>query len=108
MINRNRDGMFIDTRLLRDHASKLSRQKRLAVELYECVKNMKRLSDPSEAYKYNSILRDAERMVYYFTKMDSVFDQIEYEATRAIDKIATKIEDNTERTRRTNKKNFML
>ena len=69
---------------------------------------MKRLSEPAEAYKYNSILRDVEQMVNYFSRMVTVFDQIEYEALGASRKIAAIIDNDTDRTRHINSKTFML
>lgn len=104
----NRHGSFVDTGLLRDHVSKLRQQKKIASRLYENVAAMKRLSDPSVAYQYNSILRDIQQMIDYFDRMAKELDHIGDEAVELSHRIGEMIEDSTEKTRRTISKNFML
>lgn len=99
---------FVDTGLLRDHVSKLRQQKKIASRLYENVAAMKRLSDPSVAYQYNSILRDIQQMIDYFDRMAKELDHIGDEAVELSHRIGKIIEESTERTRSTTSKNFML
>lgn len=104
----NKNSTFVDTGLLRDHISKLDVQKRLASDLYECIETMKKLCDPTVAYQYDSILRDAERLLQYFTKMVVTLDHIEYEANRMSIAIRTAIDDDAEATHRKTSENLML
>lgn len=104
----NKHGSFVDTGLLRDHVSKLRQQKKIASKLYDNVAAMKRLSDPADAYQYNSILRDVQQMIDYFDRMAKELDHIEDEAIELSHRIGEMIEESTDRTRRTTSKNFML
>ncbi len=69
---------------------------------------MKRLSDPADAYQYNSILRDIQQMIDYFDGMAKTLDHIEDEAVELSHRIGKMIEEGTEKTRHTISKNFML
>ena len=104
----NNDALFVDTGCLRDHVSKLREEKKLAARLYENVLVLRRLSDPSTSYQYNSILRDVNQMIEYFERMASVLNRIDDEAIRLSREIKHTIEEDTEATRYITAKELML
>ena len=83
--------------LLRDHISELNKEKKIAQELYDNVMAAKRLSDPSESYKYNRVLNEIEQLIEYFAKMADVLRNVEFEAGQLSQKIGATIEDDTAR-----------
>lgn len=104
----NKNSLFVDTGLLRDHVSKLREEKKLAIRLYENVAAMKRVSDPTISYQYNPILRDIEELMEYFGRMANLLDSIADDAIQLSHEIGALIEDNTELTRQVTSNNFML
>ena len=104
----NKNGLFVDTGFLRDHVSKLRQEKKIASELYENVKNMKNLSDPTVAYQYDSILRDIQQLIDYFAKMADSLAHIEDEAIQLSQEINQLIEDGTDETNRRVSQELML
>ena len=105
---RHGNGLFVDTRFLRDHVAKLREDRKLASRLYDQVAAMKRCSDPSSAYQYDAILRDIDQLEEYFRRMASFLDHVDDEAVRLSHELGERIEDDTENTRRTASGNFML
>lgn len=97
----NNDGVFVDTGYLRDHISKLRREKKIAMELYSSVRSMKALSDPTISYQYDPILRDINQLIDYFESMSRSLSHIEDEAIHLSNTIGALIEDDTENTRHT-------
>lgn len=104
----SKNDYFVDTELLRDHVSKLKRQKKLAYLLYDNINAMKQYSDPSMSYQYNSVLRDVEQLIQYFEKMAETLDHIDDKAVQLSQTIGDIIEDDTERLRRKTSEIFML
>ncbi len=104
----NYGGTFVDTGLLRDHVSKLRREKNIVSELYANVRAMRNLSDPTISYQYNSILRDIEQMIEYFERMASVLAHVDDEAVQLSLELRNLIESDTENTHRTISKTIML
>jgi hypothetical protein len=102
--------LFVNTGYLRDHVSKLRAQKKIALELRENVEKMKKLSDPESDsyYKFNSILREIEKMIGYFEKMADSLDDISDEATRLSRTMGRIIEDDIESTNFESSKAFSL
>lgn len=103
-----KSSLFVDTRLLRDHVSKLREDKKIASELYENVVKMKSLSDPSVADQYNSILYDINQMIEYFSRMADVLTNIGDNATELSHMFGEMITDDTERARHIISKTFFL
>jgi hypothetical protein len=97
----NSDGVFVDTGYLRDHISNLRNERKIALELYNTVKDMKANCDPSTAYQYDLILRDINQLVSYFESMARSLSHIDDQATQLSFTISDLIEDDTENTRRT-------
>ena len=94
------DGTFVNTGLLRDHVVKLREEKKIAIQLYESVLIMKKLSDPAVSYQYNSILYNIDQMIEYFDRMAKLLADVEDDATHLAMEIKMIIEDNTGQTRR--------
>lgn len=104
----NHGGTFVDTELLRDHVSKLREEKKIALKLYENVRAMRALSDPTVSYQYNSILYNVEQMIEYFDRMSKVLANVEDDAIQLSHELTKIIEDNTYDTRHIVSKSIML
>ena len=104
----HKNGLFVDTRFLRDHVSKLREEKKLASRLYEQVAAMKRCCDPAVSYQLDPILRDVNQLVEYFDKMAKVLDHVDDEAVRLSNELGEIIQDDTENLRRTTSDSYML
>lgn len=102
------DDFYLDTGLLRDHVSKLREQKKIASRLYATVSAMRNSSPPSEAYRYNSLLRDIEQLIAYFDKMADVLSNASDEAVYLKHKLSMIIEDDTYHARSVVRKSLML
>ena len=96
----NSDGVFVDTGCLRNHVSKLRKEKQTALELYNKINSMKDLSDPADAYQYTPLIRDAKQMVDYFDTMIKSLTHIEEEAISTSKKIAEIVGDDIELSRK--------
>ena len=90
-----RNGLYVDTGLLRDHVSKLREEKKLASRLYENVVVMKAMADPMESYRYDAVLRDVAQLIEYFDAMAKQLAHVEDEAVRLSDSLRGIIEDST-------------
>ena len=90
-----RNGLYVDTGLLRDHVSKLREEKKLASRLYENVVIMKAMADPMESYRYDAVLRDVAQLIEYFDAMAKQLAHVEDEAVRLSDSLRGIIEDST-------------
>ena len=101
-------GLFVDTGLLRDHVSKLREEKKMANRLYENLNAMRNADDPSVAYKYNSALRDTQRLAEYFSRMAEVFARIEDDAVELKNELGAMIKDDTAQLHNTVNNTFML
>ena len=108
MSNRHNNGLFVDTGLLRDHVSKLREERKLACKLYDTVLAMRRMSDPSVAYQYNSILRDVEQLIEYFGRMADLLSTASDEAVQMSRQIGSLIQDETEYAHHVTNQNIML
>ena len=104
----SKDGVFVDTGLLRDHVSKLREQKKLASELYAHVLAMKNSSDPTVSYQYNRILHDVEQLVAYFAKMSQVLSVVEEDAVQLGRQIECVIDNDTDELKHDVSKTLML
>ena len=98
--NHSRDDFFVDTGLLRDHVSKLREQRKIASRLYANVLAMRNCSDPSVSYRYNSLLRDIERLIEYLDRMAQVLSATGDDAIMVSRKLGNLIYDDTIETRR--------
>ena len=104
----SRYGSFVDTGFLRNHISELRREKQIALELHENVKNMKGLSDPTVSYQYDSILRNIEQLIEYFDRMAKSLSHIDDEAVQLSQKLGSIIENDTELTEKKVSSKFVL
>ena len=104
----NRDDLFVDTELLRDHVSKLREKKKIATKLYENVRGMRRSDEPENAYRYNSLLREIEQLIEYFDRMAAYLSDMSDDAVELSRKMGNLIEENTEYTRYIISDNYML
>ncbi len=102
------DGLFVDTRLLRDHVSKLREKKKTATRLYESVKGMRRADDPESAYRYRAILQEIDTLIEYFGRMAALLDNVGDDAVELSHKIQKIFEDGADYTRYTISENFLL
>lgn len=91
----HKDGLYLDTGLLRDHLSKLQADKKLASRLYESVAVMKTVADPVVAEKYDLVLRNIEQMIEYFRRMENMLAHIHDEAVELSHELRGIIEDST-------------
>ena len=107
-MSRDKNGLFVDTGLLRDHVSKLREEKKVAARLYENVAAMKNVSDPTVSYQYDPVLRDIEQLMEYFGRMANLLDHIVDDAVQLSLVLSTLVEDDTELTRRIASHAFML
>ncbi len=99
---------FVDTGLLRDHVSKLHRERKIAYELYENVSMLKSISDPTISYQYNSILRDIAQLIEYFNKMADVLSHVSDDAVQLSYELGELIENDTENIHRITSNTYML
>lgn len=104
----NKNGLYVDTGLLRDHISKLQEEKKLASKLYESIAVMKAAADPLVAYQYDPVLRDVEQMIEYFNTMENQLTRIDDEAIQLSYELRGMIEDSTDLSRRVIAENFAL
>lgn len=104
----NNNGLYVDTGLLRDHISKLQKEKNLASRLYENIVAMKTVADPMEAHQYDLVLRDIERIIKYFNAMDSQLTHIVDEAVQLSNELRGIIVDSTDLSQRIAAENFAL
>lgn len=95
-----RDGLYVDTGLLRDHVSKLREEKKLASRLYENVVVMKAMADPMESYRYDAVLRDVAQLIEYFEAMAKQLTHVADDAVQLSNHLRGMIEDSTELSRR--------
>lgn len=102
------NGLYVDTGLLRDHISKLQKEKKLASRLYENIVAMKTVTDPMATYQYDSVLRDIEQMIEYFNTMANQLAHIVDEAVQLSDELRGIIVDSTDLSRRIAAENFVL
>lgn len=102
------DDFYVDTRLLRDHVSKLREERKNAARLYANVRAMREHSSPEDAYKYKSLLRDIEQMMAYFDRMGKVLSDAADEADYLSRKIGNMIDKDTARSRHDVRKYIML
>ena len=106
--NRNKDALFVDTRFLRDHVSKLQEQKKLASRLYENVAAMKQADNPIVAYKYDPVLRDIRKLIDYFGRMADLLAEVDDDAIILSHRLAAMLEADSEQTQHTISNTFML
>lgn len=107
-IGHNRDVFFVDTGLLRDHVSKLREQRNTAARLQANVMAMKNCSDPSDSYRYNSLLCDIERLIEYLDRMANVLSVTCDDAIALSRELGGLIYDDTVQTRHSISKSFTL
>lgn len=96
----NKSGLYVDTRFLRDHVSKLREEKKLAARLRENVLAMKAASDPTTSYRYDPIIRDVEQLLEYFRKMTDVLADVDDMAVQLSNDLGMLISEDEEKTRR--------
>ena len=106
--NNSKSSAYVDTGLLRDHISKLREEKKFVSQLYENVMAMKIVADPTECYKYDSVLRDIEQMIGYFNAMVKELAHIDDGAVQLSYGLRSIIKDSEELTQRIITENFML
>ena len=104
----NKNGLFVDVGLLRDHISKLREEKKLAQRLYDNVVAMRNYGDPSMYGQYRAVLRDVEQLIEYFDRMAKVLSDAEVEAVRLSRTVGARIKEDTDRVRHTSSHAFML
>ena len=104
----HKNGLFVDTRFLRDHVSKLYEEKKMAAKLYETVVAMKQHSDPADVQRYDSILQDVDALLEYFGRMARLFAEIDDDVVQLENSLGRMIEDDTNRVRHTVSSTFML
>lgn len=104
----HKNGLYLDTGLLRDHVSRLREEKKLASRLYENVVVMKTVADPMVAYQYDLVLRDIEQMIEYFNTMANQLAHIDDEAVRLSHEVRGMIEDSTDMSQRVAAESFAL
>lgn len=104
----NKNGLYVDTGLLRDHVSKLRAEKKLAARLYESVSAMRAVADPASIHRYDSALRDIEQMIEYFSAMANQLAHIDDEAVRLSHEMRGLIEDSSDLNQRIIAENSML
>ena len=104
----NKNGLYVDTGLLRDHISKLREEKKLASRLFENIAFMKAFADPAVAHQYDLALRDIDRMIEYFDAMTNRLADVCDEATLLSGELRGMIEDSTDLSRRIVAESIML
>lgn len=92
----HKNGLYVDTGLLRDHISKLQEEKNLAYRLYEEIAVMKIAADPTAVYRYDSVLRDIAQMIEYFNTMANLLTRVDDEAVQLSKELRGVIKDSTE------------
>lgn len=90
------DGLFLNTRLLREHVSEIKEERKTVLRLRESVNMIRNLSDPVMHAQINRILSDIDKERVYFEKMADAFEDIEYNALQCSRKISTLIASDTE------------
>ena len=104
----NQNHLFVDTRFLRDHTSKLREEKKWASQLYDSVAAMKSCSDPAVSYQYTPILGDIAQLIEYFERMAKLLDHINDEAVQLSNELGELIEEDTSSTHHTSSTIYML
>lgn len=104
----NRNGVYVDTGLLRDHVFKLREEKKLASKLYENIATMKLVADPMVAHQYDSVLRDIERMIEYFNTMANLLVCVGDEAIQLSHVLRGVIDDSTDMNQHITAEKFTL
>ena len=104
----NKNGLYVDTGLLRNHISKLQEEKKLASKLYNNIAAMKSMADPAVAYQYDSALRDAAKMIEYFQAMAKKLAEVDEEAIMLSRDVRGMIENSTELNQSIVSKEIML
>lgn len=104
----NKNGLYIDIGLLRDHISKLREEKKLVSGLYENIAVMKTAADPMVADQYDLVLRDIEQVIEYFNTMANQLAHIDDEAVQLSHELRSMIEDSTDLSQRITAENFVL
>lgn len=103
----NKNGLFIDVELLRDHIYKLREEKKIVERLYDSVMAMKSCSDSMYGQE-NVVLCEIDHLLEYFARMINVLENAETEAIQLSHIIGGKIEEDTEQARRISLRSFML
>lgn len=104
----NQNGVFIDTGLLRDHVSKLRKERKLAERLRESLLAMRNCSDPAAFSQFYPVLRDVDQLCEYLERMARLLDNAGDEAIQLSHEIGQLIEDDAAQTRYVSSNAFML
>lgn len=104
----NRNGLYVDTGLLRDHISKLREEKKLASRLFENIAFMKAFADSAVVHQYDLALRDIDRMIEYFDAMANLLAHVCDDATQISGELRGVIENSTDLSRRIVAESIML
>ena len=97
--NGHKNGLYVDTGLLRDHISKIQKEKELAFRLYESVAAMKTVDDPTTESQYDTVLRNVDQLIEYFDGMINQLCRIHDEAIELSYELRGMIEDSTQLTK---------
>lgn len=108
MSKSNNNGLYVDTGLLRDHISKLQKEKKIASRLHENIVAMKTVADPMLAYQCDLVLRDIEQIIEYFNAMGNQLTHTVDEAVLLSDELRGIIVDSTDLSQRIAAENFTL
>ena len=98
--------VYLNTRLLRDHVSRIQEERRTAQRLYESVRRAKELSDPTIESAYNGVLDDINALIRYFEKMEDAFDQIELKAIELNRTVQSLVQEGIDQTKEVQNKYF--
>ena len=104
----NYDDLFVDTGLLRDHVSKLQKQRKIAERLRESLQVMQRISEPEKFGQYKAVLRDVDQLCEYLTRMARLLDNAGDEAVALSCEIGTMLADDAAHTRHVVSNTLML
>lgn len=104
----NKNGVYVDTGLLRDHISKLRQENKLATELYDSISAMKAVSDSAVAYQYDMVLREIGQIIEYLNTMANQLARIEEEAAQLSYELRGMIEDSTDLSHHIITRSFVL
>lgn len=104
----NKNGLYVDTGLLREHISKLQEEKKLASRLYENIVAMKTVADPTVTYQYDSVLHEIEQVIEYFNAMANQLTHINDEAIQLSQELRGLIEDSTDLSQHITAESFVL
>lgn len=86
--------LHVNTTLLRQHGAEVQQERRIAEQLYEQLLRAQSCAAPEDAYRYQPLLRQTDKLVRYLREMADNLDNMSVDFERLSHQIQVILEDN--------------